>query len=279
MRSSSSEPDAPLRVDTYTHGHHPSVVGQHARRTAEDCAGFARDVVAPSSQVLDVGCGPASITVGLARWAHEGSVTGVEPGDDILATARQAAAEAGVGNVTFRQASVYELPFDDGSFDVAYAHQVLQHLSDPVSALVEMARVTRAGGYVAVRDADYATMRSYPTTDGIERWRELYFEVARRNEGEPEAGRHLLAWCAEAGLADVTMSASVWLFATPAERENWGHSWSERCVSSSFATQAVEYGLSSTDELERLAAAWRAWADEPSGYFHFIHGEALARVG
>jgi ubiquinone/menaquinone biosynthesis C-methylase UbiE len=268
-----------VKEDTYTHGHHSVVVNQHARRTAEGCASFARHVITPTARVLDVGCGPGSITVGLAAWAPEGSVTAIEPGGDILDTARAAVAEAGADNVTVEAASVYELPYDDDSFDLAYAHQVLQHLTDPVLALTEMQRVVRPGGHVAVRDADYYTMSASPVYDEIERWRDIYRNVARHNDAEPDAGRYLFAWCRDAGLADVEVTASVWSYYEPESRRNWGESWADRCLTSSFGEQAVEYGYATRAEMEEVADGWRRWAAEPNGYFHFIHGEALTEVG
>ncbi len=267
-----------LPSDTYTHGHHASVVGQHARRTAEDCAAFAREVIAADSTLLDVGCGPASITVGLGRWASKGRIIGIDTSEEILKTASKTLSDAGVDNVELRLASVYELPFEDHTFDVTYAHQILQHLSQPVAALAEMARVTRPGGFVAVRDADYSTMRGSPYGDIHDRWRDIYDQVCRRNQAEPNAGHHLLGWCREAGLVNVTMSASVWQFWTPEERRNWGYSTAERCLESDFAKQAIEYDIATRSQMQEISEGWRKWADDPSGYFHFIHGEALIEV-
>jgi len=268
-----------VKQDTYTHGHQAVVVNQHARRTVETCAAFCRHVVESGSRVLDVGCGPATITVGLARWACDGSVTAIEPGGDILEAARQTVAEAGVDNVFVEEASVYELPYEDDSFDVAYAHQVMQHLTDPVSALSEMRRVVRPGGHVAVRDSDYDTMRCFPESEAIDRWRDVYRKVCRHNDAEPDAGRYLLSWCREAGLADVVMTASVWNYYLDEDRRNWGSSWADRCLTSSFGQQAIEYGYATLAEMEEIAAGWRIWAEDPTGYFHFIHGEAVAVVG
>ncbi|WP_419841242.1 methyltransferase domain-containing protein [Candidatus Poriferisodalis sp.] len=264
--------------DVYIHGHHHAAVAQHAKRTAEDCAAFARHAISEDAQILDVGCGPASITAGLARWAHRGHVTGIEPGGDILNTAAATIAAAGVGNVTLEAASVYELPYPDDSFDVAYAHQVCQHLSDPVAAVTEMARVVRRGGWVAVRDSDYSTMRPYPASEEITRWREVFRTVSRHNGAEPDAGRHLYAWFRAAGLPQVQMSGAVQQFWTDATRRDWGYSWAERCLHTAFARQAVDYGYSTRDELEWIAAGWRRWADRPDAYFHYVHGQALAQV-
>lgn len=266
------------KQDTYTHGHQSVVVNQHARRTADDCARFARHVIRADSRILDVGCGPGSITVGLARWVPDGTVTAIEPGGDILDTARAAVAEAGLENVAVEDASVYELPYEDDSFDLAYAHQVLQHLTDPVLALTEMKRVVKPGGHVAVRDSDYYTMSASPVYEEIERWRDVYRKVARHNDAEPDAGRYLFAWCRQAGLTNVTMTASVWNYYEPETRRNWGESWADRCLTSSFGHQAIEYGYATRAEMEEIAAGLRRWAAEPDGYFHFIHGEALAEV-
>ncbi len=265
-------------ADVYTHGHQRAAVAQHARRTAEECAAFVRPVIEAGSRILDVGCGPASITVGLARWASEGHVTGIEPGGDILATAADTVERSGVDNVTIDEASVYGLPYGDDTFDIAFAHQVCQHLSDPVGALREMARVVRPGGWVAVRDSDYSTMRPFPASAEITRWREVYRRVSRRNGAEPDAGRHLFSWFRSAGLPQVEMSGVVQQFWTDEARRNWGYSWAERCLHTAFAHQAVEYGFATRDELEWIATGWRTWADHPDAYFHYIQSQALAQL-
>ncbi len=94
---------------------------------------------------------------------------------------------------------MHALELPAASFDVVHAHQVLQHVADPVAALREMARVTRPGGVVAVRDSDYAAFAWYPRLPGLDRWLALYEDAARANGGEPDAGRRLLAWAHAAG--------------------------------------------------------------------------------
>ena len=267
-----------VKRDVYTHGHQPAAVNQHAKRTADVCAQFVRPFISPQSEILDVGCGPASITVGLAEWAVEGSVIGIDVGEEILQTAQRALDASGLSNVSLEQASVYELPYSDDSFDVTYAHQVLQHLADPVLAIQEMARVTKVGGHVAVRDADYYTMSCSPESKMIDEWRRIYHLVARHNGAEPDAGRHLLAWFHQAGLDQVKCSATAGVYATKEERENWGLSWADRCLTTSFPTQAIDYGYATWEELEAISNGWREWAANPDGYFQFINGEAIAAV-
>lgn len=151
---------------TYTHGHHESVLRSHRWRTAENSAAYLLDHLAPGLAVLDVGCGPGTITADLARLVAPGRVTAVDASEAALDEARRAAG----ANVDFAVADVHALDFPDASFDVVHAHQVLQHVGDPVRALREMRRVCRPGGIVAVRDADYAAMTWYPATPGLEEW-------------------------------------------------------------------------------------------------------------
>jgi 2-polyprenyl-3-methyl-5-hydroxy-6-metoxy-1,4-benzoquinol methylase len=264
-------------VDTYTHGHADAVLQSHRWRTVENSAGYLLPHLRPGLAVLDVGCGPGTITVDLARRVAPGRVVGLDVSPAPLDEARALAASSGVP-VEFAVGNVYALDVPDGTFDVVHAHQVLQHLTDPVAAFRELARVTRPGGLVAVRDVDYATFTWFPLDPGLDRWLELYYGVARRNDAEPDAGRRLLAWAHAAGLRDVTATTSAWCYATPAEREWWGNSWAGRATASSFAEQALAYGLATPGELDAIADAWRRWRDADDGWLSMTHGELLVRV-
>jgi 2-polyprenyl-3-methyl-5-hydroxy-6-metoxy-1,4-benzoquinol methylase len=264
-------------VDTYTHGHAEPVLQSHRWRTAENSAAYLLASLRPGLDLLDIGCGPGTITVDLAARVAPGRVVGLDVSPDPLAEARAGAAAAGV-EVEFQVGDVYALRSEDDSFDVVHAHQVLQHLTDPVAALREMARVCRPGGVIAVRDVDYAATVWFPADPGLDQWLDLYGRVARRNEAEPDAGRRLLAWARAAGLRDIVATTSAWCYATPAEREWWGNSWAGRATASAFAEQAVAYGLATTAELEEIAEAWRRWRDADDGWLGMMHGELLIRV-
>jgi ubiquinone/menaquinone biosynthesis C-methylase UbiE len=264
-------------MDTYTHGHAEPVLQSHRWRTAENSAAYLLPSLRPGLDLLDVGCGPGTITVDLAARIAPGRVVGLDVSADPLPEARAAAARAGV-EVTFQVGDVYALEVDDDSFDVVHAHQVLQHLTDPVAALREMARVCRPGGVVAVRDVDYGAFVSFPADPGLDAWLDLYHRVARANGAEPDAGRRLLSWAHAAGLRDLSATTSSWCYATPAEREWWGNSWAGRATSSSFAEQAVVYGLATPAELAEVAAAWLRWRDADDGWLGMLHGELLIHM-
>ncbi|NNL97779.1 MAG: methyltransferase domain-containing protein [Acidimicrobiia bacterium] len=257
--------------EVYTHSHQPVVLASHGSRTAEEAAAFLLNHLTPGMRVLDIGCGPGSITIGLARYVSPGDTIGIDQSEEALAAARRLADEGRVTSVRFEQADVYELPFEDDSFDVVYGHQILQHLADPVAALVEAKRVLRTGGYVAVRDADYGSMTHHPHSPMIGRWLEAYHEVARGNGGEPDAGRRLLEWVQAAGYEHAHATASSWLFATPEERSGWAELWAGRRLEQ--AGSEAPYG----EDADAIREAFRSWADHPDGWFAFIHGEVLAR--
>jgi len=262
--------------DVYTHGHDDSVLRSHRWRTAQNSAGYLLGHLRPGLSLLDVGCGPGTITADLARLVAPGRTLGIEPVEDPLAEAR--AAGAGITTLEFAVADVYALDPGAGRYDVVHAHQVLQHLTDPVAALRAMGSVLAPGGVVAVRDADYAAMTWYPADDRLDAWLATYRAVARSNGADPDAGRKLHAWARQAGFTEVTASASVWLYTTPDERAWWGGLWADRITTSRVAQQAVERGIASASELAEMAAGWRAWAADPDGWFTVPNGEVLARA-
>ncbi len=260
-----------LPDDVYMHGHHDSVLRSHRWRTAMNSAAYLLPELRSGMSVLDVGCGPGTITTDLARRVAPGEVVGLDRDEGVLAEA----ASTTLANLRFTTGDIYALPFPDRSFDVVHAHQVLQHLTTPCDALSEMGRVCREGGIVAVRDVDMSTMTWYPLDPRLDRWMELYLELARANGAEPDAGRRLLAWAHGAGFDEIRVSAGTWCYATPDERAWWAGLWAERVVRSRFADQALRDGRTTPAELKGIAAAFGDWAAHPDGWFAMIHGELL----
>lgn len=266
-----------MRRDTYTHGHHDSVLRSHRWRTAENSAAYLVPHLRTGQELLDVGCGPGTITLDLAALVAPGRAVGIDAAAAAVAEAQARLDDAPVANVSFAVGSVYELEWADASFDVAHAHQVLQHLADPVAALREMRRVLRPGGLLAVRDGDYGGFFWTPADPLLDRWLELYHEVTARNGADADAGRSLPARVRAAGFSELEVTSSTWTFADPESRAWWGDLWAERVERSAFAEQSLSYGLSDAEELAALAAAWRHWAAEPDAVFVTPHVEVLAR--
>ena len=279
-RQSESPPVTPTG-DTYIHGHSDSVLRSHRWRTAANSAAYLLPHLIDGQRLLDVGCGPGTLTVDLARHlGPTGEVVGVDVSESVIAEATAYAQAERSTNVTFRAGDFRDLDLPEGSFDVVHAHQVLQHLRDPVGALAAMGRLARPGGIVAARDSDYASFLWTPSDPRLDRWREIYMTVSDHNGAAGDAGRWLLRWALDAGFtaADVAYSTSTWTFATAADRAWWGDLWAERTVASSLADQAVEYGVATRAELDEVAGGFRDWAKKPDSTFVLLHGEVIARA-
>ncbi|ORV93213.1 methyltransferase type 11 [Mycobacterium interjectum] len=266
------------RPATSAPGQRESVPRGHRRRTAEDSAGYLLPHLTPGASVLDIGCGPGTITADLAERVAPGTVLAVDLFADVLDVARAEIERRNLPNVTFATADVHHLDFPDDAFDVVHAHQVLQHVADPVRALREMRRVCRPGGIVAARDADYAGFAWFPELPALDLWRDLYRRAARANRGEPDAGRRLLSWALAAGFDDIAPTGSVWCYATPETRDWWGRMWADRILHSGVGRELLRLGLATIAQLEEISAAWLTWAAAPDGWLSIPHGEILCRA-
>lgn len=274
--TSTSIPSAPA-PERYTHGHHESVLRSHTWRTVENSASYLIGELVPGKTVLDIGCGPGTITADFARRVAPGRVTGLDASGEVVVKAAQHACDQGLDNVDFVVGDAYGLEFADGTFDVVHAHQTLQHLADPVQALKEMCRVTKPGGVVAARDADYSAMFWFPAIAGLDEWMSVYQAVHRGNGGDPDAGRSIRDWALQAGFTDIACTGSMWAYGTDAERTWWGGLWADRVLHSAFGPQAIALGVADQTDLQRIAGAWKQWADTPNAWFGVPHGELLAR--
>ncbi|KAG1785790.1 UbiE family methyltransferase [Suillus plorans] len=276
----------PETTAIYIHGHHESVLRSHNWRTAQNSASYLLPCIQPNMHILDIGCGPGTITLDFATLVGPtGHITGIEPfPGDILTQARETATSRGITNVEFKTGDIFQLEelFKNRKFDIVHVHQVLQHIDrERVSeALMQMKAVTKPGGIVAVRETDFAATTWFPASAGMTEWMDTYQLVARANGGETDAGRRLVSWALGAGFArdKITTSAGTWCYSTPDEREWWSRMWADRTLSSNFKTTALKNGLVDEEKLNRIADTWTEWGKSEDGWFAILHGEIICRV-
>lgn len=264
-------------AESYVHGHHESVLSSHTWRTAQNSAAYLLPQLRPGIEVLDVGCGPGTITVDFAARVVPARVVGVDAASSIIEQAAELASREGATNVEFVVGDAYALDFDSDSFDVVHTHQMLQHVADPVAVLGEFRRVARPTGVVAAREVDYAGTVIHPLTPGLALWAEVYQQVHRASGGEPDAGRRLKAWAREAGFTEIESTASVWCFSSDPDRVWWGGMWARRVLESAFADRALDEGIATPEQLQQISDAWSQWANDPDGWMSMPHGEVLCR--
>ncbi|RAH69053.1 class I SAM-dependent methyltransferase [Aspergillus aculeatinus CBS 121060] len=269
-------------TSTYSTNHTPSVLRTHNWRTLANSAPYLLphlnhlQSTTSNLKILDIGCGPGSITIDLARHHPTAQVTGLDSFADPLPTARRLAAAEGLANVTFDVGDIHALDFPDNTFDLVHVHQVLQHIADPVQALREMRRVAKPnGGIVAARESSIHTW--HPANRGIELWDRLTRELAQRSGGNPHPGARIHVWAEEAGFAQTQIHKSTgsWCFSSAEEREYWGGSMAERARNSGFADRAVGSGLATREELEVVVDGWREFVACEQGWYGMLHGEIV----
>ncbi|KAL4799297.1 S-adenosyl-L-methionine-dependent methyltransferase [Aspergillus venezuelensis] len=260
---------------SYTTNHAPTVLHTHSWRTAQNSAPHLLPHIKPTSRILDIGCGPGSITVDFASLASSGHGTGIEYSADPLEEARALADARGVKNVTFQVGDIHSLDFEDDTFDIVHVHQVLQHISDPVKALSEMRRVVKKGGIVAARESD--SFSWYPANKGLELWLSLTTTIASAKGGNPHPGKKMHVWAKEAGfeMGNIQRSTGSWCFSSPEEREYWGEGMARRMEDSGLAEQCLDGGFANKQELEGIAKGWREWVRDEEGWFAVLHGQML----
>lgn len=240
-------------ADAYAHGHHESVLRSHTWRTVENSAAHLIPHLAPGLSLLDIGSGPGTITMDFAARLAPGRVVGIDSAADVVARASADSAALPLDNLSFRVGDAYALDCDDDSFDIVHAHQVLQHVGDPVAMLSKLRRVAAPGGIVTVREVDYEGVIITPRSPGLEEWLPLYLRVHRGVSGEPAAGRYLKQWARAAGFGAIECSASLWLFENDEDRAWWGGMWADCALDSAFAENAVRLGLADRAVLERIS--------------------------
>ena len=267
-----------IKKATYTHGHDESVLRSHNNRTVENSAHYFLNELKSGRRLLDIGSGPGTITADFADRLAPGRVTAVEATAEALDLTKAEINRQGLTNVDFLISDAHDLEIPDDSFDIVHAHQVLQHLGDPVQALREMKRVCKPGGIVTVRDADYGGFIWYPNLPELDQWMKWYQNAARANGGEPNAGRHLLSWAQRAGFNNIISTSSTWCLSTPESRVWWGEMWAERILKSKIAGQLRDDGIATQADLERVSKAWREWLASEDGWMSLVHGEIVCRV-
>lgn len=259
-------------ANTYIHGHDSSVLASHRWRGANNSAGYLVSALNDGDSLLDVGCGPGTITRDFARLLTHGFVVALDRTQTIIHEA--VSDESTVFGIA---GDVYHLPFRDNSFDVVHAHQVLQHLSDPRLAIVEMTRVSNR--YVAFADADYDRMLWWPSSPSLERWMQLYQDIAVHNGINPNIGRQLPSLALDCGLSNHQVHTITWTYATTELCHWWADSWAGRVLHSTYASEALRLGLSDQEELNSISQGWLEWATKPGAIFVITSMAILASVG
>ncbi len=262
--------------EVYTHG--PAFDASLTRRTAAQDGAFFLPHLRAGLRLLDCGCGPGSITLGLAQAVAPGSAVGIDPEERQIVAALALAAQQGVANVTFEVASVYDLPFPEAAFDAVFANNVLWHLRDSLAALREMRRVLRRGGVIGIRDAEVGAEVLTPLTPRLARWQDLWLRVLAHNGGSPLYARHQRRLLLEAGFPRSEAHPSIRGGGTLELTRDHAQHLRSRLEGPNGWDTAIPQGWVTRDEVDELYAELLAWGERPDACFGLPYYAAVGWV-
>ena len=246
-------------------------------RSATKYADFVLPSIGGRDRVLDVGCGPGSITVGLAQVA--GHVTGIDVDEAEFADARAYAAEHGIDNVEFLEGSIYKLDVPDASIDVCTLFAMLETLHDPLAGLAEVRRVLKSGGLVGASSIEYGGLILHgPGEPLLRRFYELRLQLwTAQGDVHFYRGRELRGLLVAAGFQEVEAATRYLSYGNEERVRTFGLGRAADCRDEWYVDGLREHGLAEQEEIEALERAWLEWAESPDSFAAFAWGRATGR--
>lgn len=231
--------------------------------------------VSDGMEVCDLGCGLGTLMADIARSHPTARMTGVEISERQYLGARKAA--EGCGGVTVIRADLFESGLPDSRFDITYCRYVLEHVDDPVGAVREMARVTKAGGLVASQENDLHNVLYYPDIEGMDTVMTAFCRLQQTLGGDPYVGRKLFDIYREAGLEDIRLSYGPEIH-TESDPEDY-RAWIENSLQilAGAEVDMVDRGLVGRDVLSKALDALKRRIDKPVGVALFHWNRVKAR--
>ncbi|KAI0109874.1 UbiE family methyltransferase [Daldinia grandis] len=238
----------------YLNGGDPNVTKFYDSRRAASCCAYLIPYLKPNYTILDVGCGPGSITADLAALVPNGRVVGVDLSPEIVAQANE---QYQAANLSFQvgDAENVDTQFAGTSFDVVHAHMCLLHLDQPVGALKAWYRLCKPGGMIACRDGkNFDIVSLQPELPVIRKTWPLYEDWMRYRGSDPEAGLHKEEWVRQAGWLMGYEGGKLVL-----DDSRQPHSVPIGPIFGPFLDRLIREGRTTAEEMDEVDQAWKKW--------------------
>ena len=261
---------------SYTMGYSEEFRQLLDRRSADTHAKYLLPHLTPGHRVLDFGCGPGTISVGLARTVEPGELHGIDVEESQIGLARAAAEAGGHRNATFHVGNVTDLPFEDDFFDAAHCHAVLMHVPDTEATLAEVKRVLKPGGIVGAREMFVGASFLEPGGEAVDGAWTAFARLLAANGGHPQMGRELKSTFLDAGFSDVRTGASFDFFGSAADVAFLRAFIDDWFYSPAVIEAATKYGLATREQFEEWRGGLDVWQSDPGACGAFAFGEVVA---
>ena len=260
----------------YTMGFSEEFLESLRRYTAEANAAHLLPYLRPGLRVLDFGCGPGTISVGLAKAIAPGELHGVDMEQSQVDLARAAAAFRNQNNAVFHVGDVTNLDFEDGFFDVAHCHNVLMHVPDTAAVLAEVKRVLKPGGIIGCREMICESSFTHPDFGVLRRAWDMFEDLLAADDGHPQMGKDLKRHIVEAGFANPFTTATFDVYSAPADVafiHEFANKW---FLSPEIVEAAIKYGATTQELCDAIRDAFDRWKDQPGAFAALAFGEIVA---
>ncbi len=245
----------------------------HEVHGADTLRFLERAGLAPGMRVAEFGCGTGMITREIAHYVGgSGSVVGIDISPAQIATARELSARAEYTGIHYHVASAYETGLEDSSYDFVYARFLLMHLQYPEKALVEMHRVLKRGGTLAVEDGDFDSPFCDPPSAAYDRCFELYRQMGARENANFDIGKRLATMVRAQNfhIQHIALAQPVVLSGEAKRLPEW--------TLEEITVRVLEAGLASEVEISELTAEMQRLASDSTVVFAMARMMQVAAV-
>ena len=260
----------------YTMGFSEEILEALARYTVHSHAAHLLPHLRPGHRVLDFGCGPGTISVGLAKAVDPGEMHGVDMEESQVEIARQVAVAQRQENALFQVADVTALPFEDDFFDVVHGHHILTHVPDTAGTLAEVKRVLKPGGIIGCREMICEASFTEPDFGVIQDSWGMFQDLLAANDGHPQMGKELKEHLIDAGFENVRVTSSFDIYSTPPDIKFIYGLVGQWFLAPEITEAAIAYGASTPELIARIDDAYEKWKDHPGAVCAVASGEAVA---
>ena len=260
----------------YTMGFSEEFMESLRRYTAEASAAYLLAYLRPGIRLLDFGCGPGTISVGLAKAIDPGVLHGVDMEQSQVELAKAVAAANGRANVKFHVGDVTSLSFEDNFFDIAHCHNVLMHVPDTQAVMSEVMRVLKPGGIIACREMITDSSFTHPDFGVIRRAWAMFEDLLAADDGHPQMGKDLKTHVIDAGFANVRVTASFDVYNAPEDIDFIYRLANQWFLSPEITEAAIKYGASTERLANEIREAYERWKEHRGSFAALAFGEVVA---
>lgn len=257
------------------HGVTPGLSRDYSDRNVEQQAAFVLPYLKSGMSLLDLGCGPGTITIGLAQIVSPGFVTGIDHDQTNIEAAGELAAKQGITNINFRIGNTLSLSIEDNSFDSALENNLFVHLAEnAVHSAEEVYRVLKPGGFFAARDADADSVVWGNRPEQFNEFDKIFYKWQSGRGSDIRIGKKLPAILREAGFKNIIKSVSADTKGSP-EAVNSHAEIMSSLLDGPLGNYIIKNKLGDNSFIDNLKESIAKWGKHTDSFFANVHVEVI----